>query len=205
MTASVDVVRTPAGNFGRIRRGLERAGARVRWRRPDRLGDRPRALVLAGVSAFGTTVSALRPGRERIATWAAEGVPVLGICAGFQVLFEGSDESPGVAGLGLLPGRVRRLRSPRRPHLGWSRIERVRAGARLLEGVPERSYVYFAHSYRVPSAGPATAAETAYRGERFPSAVERGVLAGLQFHPEISGAVGARVLRNFVARAEEAE
>ncbi len=202
MTVSVDVVRTPAGNFGRLRRGLERAGARVRWRRTDRWEGRPRGLVLAGVSAFGTAAGALRPGTARIRQWANEGVPILGICAGYQALFEASEESPGVRGLGLFPGRVRRLGSPRRPHLGWSRLERIRRDSWLLREVPEGSYVYFAHSYRAPPGGASRAAATAYRGERFPSASERGPLAGVQFHPEISGPTGARVLRNFVARVE---
>ncbi len=204
MTVEIDVVRTPSGNFGRLARGLERAGARVRWRRPGRREGPPRGLVLAGVSAFGTTADALRPGAGSIRRWAAEEVPMLGICAGFQSLFESSDESPGASGLGLFPGRVRSLRSPRRPHLGWSRIERIRAGSWLLREVPEGSFVYFAHSYRAPPSRVDRASTTEYRGERFPSATERGNVAGVQFHPEISGAVGARVLENFVGRVEAA-
>ncbi|MCI4324244.1 MAG: imidazole glycerol phosphate synthase subunit HisH [Thermoplasmata archaeon] len=202
MTVRVELLRTPAGNFGRLRRGLELAGARVRWARPDRLPEDPQALVLAGVSAFGTTAHALRPCRRAVLGLAERGVPVLGVCAGFQAFFGSSAESPG-RGLQLLPGNVRELRSRRVPHLGWSRLERIRPDSWLLWGVPAGSYVYFAHSYRAPGRLRATIAETRYGGEWYPSAVELGSVGGLQFHPEISGRVGARVLRNFVRFAEE--
>jgi glutamine amidotransferase len=202
MSLLVDVVRTPAGNFGRLRNGLHRAGARVRWARPDRLPAEPRAVVLAGVSAFGTAAAALAPCRATLREYVDREVPILGVCAGFQLLFDSSTESPG-RGLGVFPGRVTQLRSPRIPHLGWSRIERIRPGSWLLAEIPEGSYAYFAHSYRAPNSPHATIGATRYRGEWYPSAIEEASVGGLQFHPEISGPVGAAALRNFVARAEE--
>jgi imidazole glycerol-phosphate synthase subunit HisH len=199
----VTLVRTPAGNFGRLRRGLERAGARVEVGTPGELDGSERAVVLAGVSAFGTIARSLGRARERIGAASRSGVPILGVCAGFQVLYESSEEGPG-RGLALLPGRVRELRTPRVPHLGWSPLSPARPRTRILEGLPEGSYAYFAHSFRAPPSGVAVAARTTYQGETYPSAVERGNLWGVQFHPEISGSVGARVLANFVAFAEEA-
>lgn len=198
----VSLVRTPAGNFGRLRRGLERAGAKVVPVRPSEITGNEQALVLAGVSAFGTIAGSLRRPREVLRRAARAGVPILGVCAGYQVLYESSEEGAG-RGLGLLPGRVRELRTPRVPHLGWSRLEVEGSGRTLLEGVPSGSYAYFAHSYRAPPGGRAEVARTTYQGERYPSAVEQGSLFGVQFHPEISGPVGARVLSNFVAYAEE--
>lgn len=199
----VTLVRTPAGNFGRLARGLERAGARVHPAAPRALTGRERAIVLAGVSAFGTIARSVGPAGRRIREAAQEGTPVLGVCAGFQVLYGSSEEGAG-RGLALLPGRVRRMRTTRLPHLGWSRLEPVGDGGKVLEGVPPGSYAYFAHSFRAPDLSPHVAARTRYRGEAYPSAVEAGNLWGVQFHPEISGAVGARVLSNFVAFAEEA-
>lgn len=198
----VELVRTPAGNFDRLAHAIERAGASVTPIAPEEVGPSGDGLVLAGVSSFGTVARATAPARGAIRQRVATGSPVLGICAGFQALYDSSEESEG-AGLGLLPGRVRALRSRRLPNLGWSRIEAL-PSARLLAGVPPGSYAYFAHSFRAPDATGPVAATTAYDGERFPSAVELGRLFGLQFHPELSGAVGRDVLANFVRLCREA-
>ena len=128
----------------------------------------------------------------------ASSKPLLGICIGMQVLFEHSEEG-GVAGLGLLRGKVRKLPATegvRLPHMGWNRLEK-RAASPLLDGIDGAAQAYFVHSYGVAGSGDAIL-ETEHGGS-FAAAVARGRIAGAQFHPERSGEVGARFLRNFLA------
>src|SRR5262249_21376631 len=131
------------------------------------------------------------------------GRPLLGICLGMQWLFEGSEESPELPGLGLLPGRCRRLsgltpggQSLKVPHVGWNSLD-LRRGATITGGVAAASQVYFTHSFVAPVTGD-TVAVTEH-GEPFAAVVERGLVSGVQFHPEKSGDVGLRILRNFLA------
>jgi imidazole glycerol-phosphate synthase subunit HisH len=129
----------------------------------------------------------------------AEGRPVLGICVGMQLLFEESEE--GGRGLGVLRGPVVRLQASRVPHMGWNDL-RVTSPSALLDGLDGRD-VYFAHSFGCAPADPVSVAEVDYEGTVV-AAVERGPLAGVQFHPERSGAPGARLLRNAVAWSRSA-
>ena len=199
MTPPVQVVRTPAANTDRLLGALRRAGARTASRAPARLRADAGPIVLPGVSSFPTIAGALAPARSELRRAARSGVPLLGICAGLQVLFETSEEGPG-EGLAILPGRVRRLASRRRPHLGWARLDREGPGP--LGGALEASaYAYFAHSYRVPGPSAGTVFSSVHRRERFPSAIAVGNVWGTQFHPELSGAVGAAVLADFVRSA----
>ena len=125
---------------------------------------------------------------------------MLGVCLGFQLLFEESDEGHGGRGLGLLRGRVRRLGPGRGkvPHMGWNRLRMTRSSA-LLDGIAEGERMYFVHSYEVkPADGADVVATTDYGGEVV-AAVERGAVQGTQFHPEKSGAAGLRVYANFAA------
>ncbi|MCX7818725.1 MAG: imidazole glycerol phosphate synthase subunit HisH [Kiritimatiellae bacterium] len=165
-----------------------------------------RALVLPGVGAFG---DGLRQLRERgwepvLREWIAADRPFLGICLGLQVLFESSEESPGVPGLGVLAGEVRRFRLPpelKVPHMGWNRVRVEAPGAELFEGIPDGAHMYFVHSYYAcPLDATVVAARTDY-GVTFCSAVRRGALFAVQFHPEKSQAHGLRLLRNFAAAA----
>lgn len=128
-----------------------------------------------------------------------DGRPLLGICLGMQLLFEHSEEG-GVDGLGLLPGRVKRL--PRTeglvwPHMGWNALEGFTVGEPLLTGIASGSHAYFVHGYYVP-AGPVTQAQCGY-GDAVSAIVRRGQVSGCQFHPERSGATGARLLGNFAS------
>ena len=158
-------------------------------------------IILPGVGHFGQMMRALdamqvrSPLLERIRA----GVPFLGICLGLQALFEHSEEAPPVAGLGLVPGEIRRFTGDMRvPHMGWNEIEPPAGAAlsRLLRDVPAKAHVYFAHSYYAPL-GPSTSAACEYGGVRFCAAFELNNVFAIQFHPEKSGAIGQALLRNF--------
>ena len=193
-----------AGNLVSICRALEVIGAEpaiVRGPAALRATD---GLVVPGVGAAGPAMERLQRRRlvEPIQAWIEAGRPFLGICLGLQLLFEGSDED-GAVTLGVLPGRTVRLAdAPRLPHIGWNQVERRRAHP-LFAGIGEGADFYFVHSFAAappPEAEGLVLAETAH-GSRFVSAVSRGALAGVQFHPERSGRDGLRLLANFVALA----
>jgi glutamine amidotransferase len=185
-----------AGNLRSVCSALARAGADPRVSAdPAEVAAAPLA-VIAGV---GNTGAAARGLEERglakaIRERAAAGRPVLGICVGMQLLFGESEE--GGAGLGLLDGRVERLRARRVPHMGWNAL-RLTGPSTLLDGL-DGADVYFAHSYACAPDGPVAVAEVDHDGTVV-AAVERGPVAGVQFHPERSGPAGARLLENALA------
>lgn len=188
-----------AGNVRSARRGVEAAGADAVVTSDPVEAASADALVIPGVGHFGTCSRRLRErGLEAVVRdFVAEGRPVLGICVGMQLLYGGSDESEE-PGLGLLPGRV--VRFPDRavvPHMGWDVVEVTRPDE-VLAGIDERR-LYFAHSYyAVPEDEEHVLARCTYGGERFPCVVREGSVLGTQFHPEKSGAVGARLLADWV-------
>jgi glutamine amidotransferase len=159
-------------------------------------------VVLPGVGAFGRCAQALREtGLDTaVADALARGVPFLGVCVGFQLLYEGSEESPEVPGLGVLAGTVRLLpKGVKRPQMQWNQlVTRPDVSSGLLAGIPASSWVYFVHSY-APEPSDDTVATCDYGGAVV-AAAERGPVWGTQFHPEKSGAVGLAILANFVAR-----
>jgi len=158
------------------------------------------AVVLPGVGAFGACMSALRAAGLEAATRAAatDGRPFLGICIGMQMLFDGSDETPDIAGLGILAGRVTLLpRTVRLPQMGWNTLEITR-GSRLGAHLPDPAWLYFVHSFAPEPDDPGVVAAWCDYGRRFAAAVETGPVWATQFHPEKSGAVGMRMLANFV-------
>ena len=203
----VAVVDYGAGNLVSIEQALTAAGADVVMARGPGAFDGADALVVPGVGAAGPAMARLRRrGLEApIRAWIADDRPLLGICLGLQLLFEGSDED-GAETLGVLPGRTVRLReAPRLPHIGWNQVERCRPHP-LFDGIDEAADFYFVHSYAAepaPGAAALTLAETTH-GTPFVSAVARGSLAGVQFHPERSGRDGLRLLANFVGLARPA-
>jgi imidazole glycerol-phosphate synthase subunit HisH len=191
------------GNLRSVERALIEGGARpVVSADPGKLAECD-GLVLPGVGAFAVAAHALveRGIDTVVAEMVERGRPILGVCLGFQLLFDESDEGRGGSGLGVLRGRVRRLDGSRGkvPHMGWSRLTMRRPSA-LLDGLADGDFVYFVHSYAaIPDDGADVVATADYGGEVV-AAVERGAIHGTQFHPEKSGAAGLRVYVNFAAR-----
>jgi glutamine amidotransferase len=158
------------------------------------------AIILPGVGAFPEAMRNLeRTGLgEALIERAAAGVPLLGICLGMQLLFESSTEHEGAQGLGILPGTVTALQSPRLPHIGWNLVTFERESA-LTEGLGSAAAFYHVHSFACRPSDAADVVGTSEYGERFVSVVEHGNVMAAQFHPEKSSADGLRMLRNFAA------
>ncbi len=193
---SVVIVASGGANIASLTHALERLGVHATLSAdPERIREAGH-VILPGVGAAEDAMRRLREARlDRVITQLPQ--PVLGICLGMQLLFDASAEGPATC-LGILPGRVERLRAgPDRPvpHIGWNTLEPC-ADSPLLEGLRAGDRAYFVHSYAAPI-GEATIATTEY-GTRFSACVQRGRCFGVQFHPERSAAVGARVLANFL-------
>jgi glutamine amidotransferase len=160
------------------------------------------AIILPGVGAFPEAMRHLeRSGLgEQLIERAAAGVPLLGICLGMQLLFESSTEHEGAPGLGILPGTVTRLQSPRLPHIGWNLVSFERDSA-LTEGLGDAAAFYHVHSFACRPSDAQDVVGTSEYGERFVSVVERDNVMASQFHPEKSSRDGLRMLRNFAQLA----
>jgi len=190
------------GNLRSAQKALERVGADAFLTDAPDAVDAADAVVLPGVGAFGACMEALRAsGLDEVAVRAAtDGRPFLGVCVGMQLLFDGSDESPGVPGLGVLSGTLHRLpEGVKRPQMQWNVVD-VRRPSRLFATVPDPVWMYFVHSYAV-SADAADVVATCDYGGPVAAAVERGPLWATQFHPEKSGTTGLELLRGFVETA----
>lgn len=196
----IAVVDYGIGNLRSAEKALQRLGAEARLTPDAAAIEAADAVVLPGVGAFGSCMAALgRSGLESAVRAAAgDGRPFLGICIGMQLLFEGSDESPGVVGLGVVPGRVTRLPdSVRLPQIGWNTIE-VEARSRLCADLPDPAWCYFVHSYAADPVEADVVSAWCEHGRRFPAAIEAGPVWATQFHPEKSGAIGLAILSRFV-------
>ena len=159
------------------------------------------AVVLPGVGAFGDCVCGLQSRGlwEPLREWLAADRPFLGICVGYQMLFECSEETPDIRGFGFFTGRVKRFTTPgfKVPQIGWNQLDL--APHPLWDGLPANPHVYFVHSYfPVPDDTSIVTSRTTY-GETFAASAARGRVSAVQFHPEKSQAVGLRILRNFIA------
>ncbi|MEW6145745.1 MAG: imidazole glycerol phosphate synthase subunit HisH [Thermodesulfobacteriota bacterium] len=191
------------GNLRSVSKALESQGFTVSVTKDPRDIEKASGLVLPGQGAFGDCVRNLEENgiTETIKEFIGSGKPYLGICLGLQVLFEESEESPGVSGLGLLKGRVVRFPSFKEerlkvPHMGWNRID-IRKRSALLEGVPDGSWFYFVHSYYPVPEDESAIAITCKYGLEFTAAVAVDNIFACQFHPEKSSSHGLRLLRNF--------
>ena len=203
----ISIVDYGMGNLRSVEKALEKLGFEAHLvSTPEEVGAATK-LILPGVGAFGDAMRGLdqRGLIEPIRSAAASGTPIMGICLGMQIFFDSSEEDPGVAGLSLIPGTVRRFRTTelKVPHMGWNDLADI-GESKLLANLGPSPYVYFVHSYFVvPENGAAAAAFTTY-GERFVSAVETENICGTQFHPEKSQAIGMKILRNFAEIREAA-
>ncbi|OAT85534.1 imidazole glycerol phosphate synthase subunit HisH [Desulfotomaculum copahuensis] len=187
------------GNLRSVQKGFEKAG----WPaavvdRPEQLAD-ARGVVLPGVGAFNDAMTRLREsGLDRAVHRVVEaGKPLLGICLGFQLFFEYSEEWGPTRGLGIFPGRVRRLTGGVKiPHMGWNQVRLLKPGP-LTAGIPDQSDFYFVHSYYVDPADKALVTGVTSYGIEFTSMAERDNVFGIQFHPEKSSVLGLKILHNF--------
>jgi glutamine amidotransferase len=191
-----------SGNIRSVTKALQHEGANV-----ELVSDASRlagasAMVLPGVGDFGDCARNLKSRNlwEPVGAWLRSGRPFLGICVGYQLLFESSEESPGEPGFGFFPGRVKKFRGDglKVPQIGWNNLELAQPGHPLWRALPPDPYVFFVHSY-YPACEreDVVIARTTY-GETFASGAALGNVAGVQFHPEKSQDVGLAVLRNFV-------
>ena len=198
----ISIVDYGMGNLRSVEKGFTSQGIEVRVTEDPGDIEGSSGLVLPGVGAFGDCVRNLR---ERSMTgpikdFIASGRPFLGICLGFQVLFESSEEAPGEEGLGIFGGKVVRFcvaeKKLKVPHMGWKRVSAPEQ-TRILEGIPQQSWFYFVHSYHVVSDEPGADVLLSDYGGEFEAGVISGNLSAFQFHPEKSSDYGLMILRNF--------
>ncbi len=198
----ISIVDYGMGNLRSVEKSFTSQGIDVRVTADPGDIESSSGVVLPGVGAFGDCVRNLR---ERSMTgpikdFIGSGRPFLGICLGFQVLFESSEEAPGERGLEVFRGKVVRFRPEEKeikvPHMGWNKVS-VPARSSILEGIPQRSWFYFVHSYHVVSEEPGIEVLVSDYGGEFEAGVISGNLSAFQFHPEKSSDYGLMILRNF--------
>ncbi len=197
----IAIIDYDAGNLRSVEKALLSLGQDCAVTRdPKQILDAEK-VILPGVGAFGDAMEKLKHfGLISVIREVAEkGTPFLGICLGLQLLFESSDESPGVQGLSLLEGKIKAI-PPKAgykiPHMGWNSIK-IAPNARLFQGIPQDSYVYFVHSYYLEAGHPEEVAATTEYITPIHASVEKGNLFACQFHPEKSGDIGLQILKNF--------
>jgi len=187
-----------AGNLHSLAKAIERGAVEVRIETDPEHAVETDALVLPGVGAFGAAADRLASGREAMRNAIEGGLPTLGICLGMQLLFDASDEGEG-AGLGVIPGRVSRLRAERVPQIGWNTVDDARDP--LFEAAP-LPIAYYANSFVCRPEEPSSViAWSEHESDRFPAAVRAGTAVGVQFHPEKSSTGGVRLLHAFLDEA----
>lgn len=200
MTAMIDY---DAGNIRSVEKALQYLGEDVTVTRDRHEILQADRVILPGVGAFGDAMAKLRRFglEEVIQEVIAAGTPFLGICLGLQLLFETSEESEGVRGLGVLPGRIVRIpeaKGVKVPHIGWNSLHFPRE-SRLFSEIAEDAFVYFVHSYYLQAREEETVTATTEYGVDIHAAVEKGNVFACQFHPEKSSGVGLAILKNFIA------
>lgn len=201
---NVSLIDYGAGNLRSVANALRAIGIEPTVAAdPDALANTTH-LVLPGVGSFGDCMEQLSKRRllDPIREWVSAGKPYLGMCLGYQILFDSSEEAPDVAGLGLVPGVVKRFKDQpglKVPHMGWNSVIPRRPEAGNWKGLGAEPYFYYVHSYfPVPADDSVVAAETTYGADRFAAAIERPNLLACQFHPEKSQDAGLGLIRNFL-------
>ncbi len=197
----IAIIDYDAGNMKSVEKALLHLGQEAVITRDGKTILGADGVILPGVGAFGDAMEKLhRFGLvEIIRKCAAEGIPFLGICLGLQLLFEESEESPGVEGLHILEGRIRRIPAGeglKVPHIGWNDLQ-LRGKGRLFQGLTGNPYVYFVHSYYLQAAREDMVTATTEYGVTIHASVEQGNVFACQFHPEKSSGTGMGILENF--------
>lgn len=196
-----------AGNIKSVEKAMELLGQEVVLTRDPQILLSADHVILPGVGSFGDAMEKLRkydlvPVIHEIVE---NGIPFLGICLGLQLLFESSEESEGVQGLGILKGKIVRFDEKegyKIPHMGWNSLH-IKEDARLFAGVPEDSYVYFVHSYYLQAEDESIVKATSQYANLIHASVESGNVFACQFHPEKSSDVGLQILKNFISIQKE--
>ncbi len=197
----IAIIDYDAGNLRSVEKALLYIGKEcIVTRNPEEI-RRADKVILPGVGAFADAMKNLHNFGlvDVIKETVGENKPFLGICLGLQLIFASSEESPGVVGLDLLPGKIVRIPDGpglKIPHIGWNSIE-IKQSSRLLNGIPNGSYVYFVHSYYLQAGNEMDVAASTEYGVHIHAAVEHGNLFATQFHPEKSGEIGLKILENF--------
>lgn len=199
MTAIIDY---DAGNIRSVEKALQALGEKAVVTRDRNTILSAERVILPGVGAFGDAMGKIRSYglEEVIKEAAANRTPFLGICLGLQLMFERSEESAGVTGLGLLKGEILKIpesQGLKIPHIGWNSLTYPNEG-RLFKGIPENSYVYFVHSYYLKAADESIVTAAAEYGTTIHASVEKDNIFACQFHPEKSSEVGLTILKNFI-------
>lgn len=198
----IAIIDYDAGNIKSVEKALQKLGQDVVVTRDAETILAADRVILPGVGAFGDAMANLRKYElDKVIRQVVEkGTPFLGICLGLQLLFERSDETPGVEGLGILEGEICRIpdgEGLKIPHMGWNSLQFQNEG-RLFRGLPQGSYVYFVHSYYLKAKEPSIVKATCEYGVSIHASVEKGNVFACQFHPEKSSDVGLQILKNFV-------
>lgn len=196
----ISIIDYGAGNLRSVQNALSFLGYPSRIITDPRQLSDSRAAILPGVGAFGDAMRSLNE-REfvpAIRDYAASGRPMLGICLGMQLLFEASEESPGVEGLSIFPGVLRRIPETglKVPHMGWNSLNVIQTDG-IMKEITQDSYVYFVHSFYLSCSESDILAATTQYGVNIGAAVQKGRIAATQFHPEKSGEIGLKMLNNF--------
>ena len=202
----ISVIDYGAGNIQSVIKAFHHIGCEVQVTADREVIKASDAAILPGVGAFGDSMNCLKNAGlvQPVLDFIESGKPFLGICLGLQLLFEGSEESPGVRGLGVLEGKIHRIPADRGlkvPHIGWNSLE-LRSQSGLFAGLEEDPYVYFVHSYYLHADDPSVVSSTTEYCVRIDASIQRGNLFATQFHPEKSGRTGLKMLQNFVARID---
>lgn len=198
----VAVIDYDAGNIRSVEKAISSLGGSVKVTRVREEILSADHIILPGVGAFGDAMGKLHKYGlvDVIREAASSNIPLLGICLGLQLLFKSSEESEGVSGLGILPGKISRLPEDmglKIPHIGWNSLQYPNAG-RLFEGIAEGAYVYFVHSYYLEADTPEIVTASTEYAACIHASVEKGNVFACQFHPEKSSDVGLRILKNFL-------
>ncbi len=198
----IAIVDYGAGNLLSVKKALDFIGAEsVITASADDI-KKADGVILPGVGSFGNAMEAMRDSGlvDAVRSAALSGRPFLGICLGLQLLFESSEESPGVEGLGVLKGKILKIPSDnlKVPHMGWNSLE-IKKSTPLFDGISDGAYVYFVHSYYLSAENISDVSSTTEYGVTIHASVANGNLFATQFHPEKSGDIGVQMLRNFVS------